>query len=97
MTPQTAENACPRCGGFDVPRYEGELPICGHCGAILATEPPEPPSWINQFPAPKRSALAQHFYTAVCSGATDPASIVAHVQASLHRRLQWTVDHDQRQ
>jgi hypothetical protein len=90
------EPACPRCGCLDIPSYEEELPICFHCGAVLTPPPPDPIPWLSQWPTSKRSGLAQLFYQAVRSGHTDRAAIVGHVVGAIHRKLEWTRDHETR-
>src|SRR5438874_3979814 len=86
----------PHWGCLDIPQYEGEASICPHCAAVLAEAPADPPSWLAQWPATRRSGRANLFYAAVRNGATNPATIVGHRQAALYRKLQCTTDHDQR-
>lgn len=58
---------------------------------------PDPTDWLSQWPAATRSTIANWFFTAVRSGTSDPAAIVAQVRTDLHRRLQWTSTSPQRQ
>jgi hypothetical protein len=88
---------CPHCGCADMPRYAEECPICPACGVVLDDEAPEPLSWLAQFPAPRRSTLANLFYTVIRRGETVPAAVVEQVVADIHLRLQWSTDFDQRQ
>jgi hypothetical protein len=88
---------CPRCGCTDIRVYDEEQPICPHCGTVLARTPPRAPIWLDQWPQARRSTIANWFYAAVRSGHTDPSAIVEAVQGTLHRRLQWTANLDQRQ
>lgn len=45
--------------------------------------------WLEQFPAPRRSAIANWYHHAVRNGACAPAAVVHQVQQTLQRRLQW--------
>jgi hypothetical protein len=66
---------------------------------LIPTPPerPDQPSWLDQWPASKRSTIANDFYTIVRQGQHDPATIVAHVHATLLRRLHGPATHEQRQ
>ena len=55
----------PRCGCRDIAQYEDELPICPHCGAMLTALDPPSDGWLTQWPAERRSALANLFYGVV--------------------------------
>jgi hypothetical protein len=88
---------CLRCAYFDVPQYDDELPRRPHCGAILAAPNPVPVSWLAQWPAPRRSTLANLFYAAVRCGLTAPSDIVEQVTREMHQRLQWATDFKKRQ
>src|SRR6266849_3541646 len=91
------ERTCRTCGCLDVPAYEGELPICPHCGHVCAEPPSPPPSWLDHFPTPRRSTVAQWFYQAVRRGHTVPSAIVAEVYRTLTQQLDWRIDPDRRE
>jgi hypothetical protein len=93
----TGDDACANCGYLDVPQYQDEIAICPGCGSVLADVPSEPASWLAQWPANRRSTLANFFYAAVRTGVTSPPAIVAHVTRTLARQLSWTSDTDKRQ
>jgi hypothetical protein len=57
-----------------------------------AEGPPDPRAWLEQFAPRRRSPIANWFHYAVRAGADRPASVVAEVQATIARRLQWA-DH----
>jgi hypothetical protein len=57
----------------------------------------EPVSWLAQFPAPRRSGLAELFYRVVRRGETSASEIVQEVVAEVYRKLQWTADFEKRQ
>jgi hypothetical protein len=87
-----ADPVCPHCGCDTLPTYEDEGPICPHCGAILTTPSPDPPTWLSQWPQRQRGSLVQLFYTAVRTGRTDPATIVAHGEVEVRLQLDWATD-----
>src|SRR5712691_10953331 len=90
------ELACHRCGCLDVPAYEGELPLCPHCGHVCAEPQPPPVSWLDHFPTPRRSTVAQWFYQAVRRGHSMPSAIVTEVCRNLATQLEWRSDRDRR-
>ena len=48
--------------------------------------------WLDQFPANKRSGVANWFHHAVREGALTPHAVLTAVRVLLHRRLQWRPD-----
>src|SRR3977135_2418568 len=62
---------------------------------ILETTPAvhsDPRAWLEHFPAPRRSAIANWYHYAVRNGSITPAAVVHQVQQEVSRRLQWTSD-----
>jgi hypothetical protein len=57
-----------------------------------ADVPPDPRAWLEHFAPRRRSTIANWFHYAVRAGAHLPAIVVAEVQATIARRLQWA-DH----
>ena len=53
---------------------------------------PDPRAWLEHFAPRRRSPIANWFHYAVRAGADRPALVVAEVQATIARRLQWA-DH----
>ena len=52
-----------------------------------ASPSPDPRSWLELLPAPRRSGTANWFHDAVRSGATTPMAVYQHVLANVSRRL----------
>ena len=48
--------------------------------------------WLEQFPAPRRSAIANWYHYAVRNSACSPADVVHQVMQTVQRRLQWARD-----
>jgi hypothetical protein len=91
-----ADLVCSRCGYSELWVYEGELVRCPHCDTILDATPPEPVSWLAQWPTTRRSTVANLFYIAIRRGATSPPAIVEQVADDIYQRLMWTSDPDKR-
>src|SRR5262245_8746122 len=53
---------------------------------------PEPREWLTQWPAARRSLLANLFHFAVRHGAGTPHAVVTAVVHALQRRVQWRDD-----
>lgn len=49
-------------------------------------------AWLERFPPPRRSAIANWFHAAVRAGHTTPAAVVHQVHQTIQRRLQWVSD-----
>jgi hypothetical protein len=93
----TGDDACTHCGYLDIPQYQDEIAICPGCGSVLADVSPEPTTWLSQWPANRRSPVANSFYAAVRRGMTSPPTIIETVIADIHRKLQWISDFEKRQ
>jgi hypothetical protein len=91
------ESTCLHCGYLDVPQYQDEIAICPGCGSVRADVPSEPTTWLSQWPANRRSTLANLFYAVIRRGETFPPAIIEAVMADIYRRLQWTSDFEKRQ
>jgi len=59
-------------------------------GIPSATDTPR--EWLEHFPGPRRSAVANWYYAAVRHGAVTPAAVVHQVLQTVQRRLQWVSD-----
>src|SRR5438132_10889622 len=53
----------------------------------------DPRAWLEHFPAPRRSAIANWYHYAVRNGARTPAAVVQQVYQTVQRRLQWASAH----
>jgi hypothetical protein len=53
-------------------------------------------AWLEQWPAARRTGLANLFCEAVRAGNTTPDRVVAHVQQAVSRRLQWSTREERR-
>jgi hypothetical protein len=64
---------------------------------VLAEAPQEPVNWLQQWPANRRSTLANLFYAAIRKGSIAPPAIIEALVADINQKLRWTADFDKRQ
>src|SRR5262245_54435630 len=50
---------------------------------------PDPRAWLEPFPAPRRSGIANIFHCTVRDGHSTPDAVVCQVRQKVQRRLQW--------
>lgn len=57
---------------------------------------PDPRAWLDAFPAPRRSAIANWFHFACRGGASTPHTVCSAVSATIQRRLAWSPEPESR-
>ena len=53
-------------------------------------QPPDPRAWLEQFPTPRRSTIANWFHYAVRNGGQTPPAVCSAVWQTVQQRLQWS-------
>lgn len=63
------------------------------CSRVTSSTGADPRAWLEHFPAPRRSGVANWFHYAVRAGHTTLAAVVFQVEQTVLRRLQWASAH----
>ena len=60
-------------------------------------QPPDPRAWLEQFPTPRRSTIANWFHYAVRNGAQTPHAVCSAVWQTMQQQLEWSTTPENRE